>query len=131
MCCMLATMRPLMEQCEKHKPFLCKECARREIVERRSVRQALPVLRLVRLYAHVKVQGGSVAMRSVPMHIRVHSPQDDTVWGIGHEAPELSVVRQANPIKCEMLKATGFSYDERESQNIWMYATHIQNFDDH
>ena len=40
MCGMLAAMSPLMEQREKHKPFLCKECAHRELVERGSVHQA-------------------------------------------------------------------------------------------
>ncbi len=36
-CGMLAAMSPLMEQREKHKPFLCKVCARCQADERRSV----------------------------------------------------------------------------------------------
>ena len=89
MCGMLAAMSPPMEQREKHKPFLCKDCARCQAVERGSVCQALPVLRLVRPYARVRIQDKSVPMRSAPMHILVHAPKEDAVWGIGHQAPNL------------------------------------------
>ena len=91
MCGMLAALSPLMEQREKHKPFVCKVCARRQADERRSVSQALPVLRVVRLYAHVRIQDKSVPMRSTPMHILVHAPKDESVWGIGHQAPGVAV----------------------------------------
>ena len=131
MCGMLAAMSPLMEQRESHKLFLCKVCARRQADERRSVSQALPVLRLVRLYAHVRIQDKSVPMRSTPMHILVHAPKDESVWGIEHQAPELmSTVVEAQPTHVEIVKGGAFSYDKQESQNIWMYSTHFQNLED-
>ena len=127
---MLAAMSPLMEQREKHKLFLCKDCARCQAVERGSVCQALPVLRIVRRYAHVCTHDKSVPMRSAPMHILVHAPKDDAVWGIGHQAPDLmSAVVQAKPKLVEIFEGSGFRYEEQESQNIWMYSTHFQNLD--
>ena len=50
--------------------------------------QALPVPRVVRLFAQVVVMNRCVAMRSAPMHTLIHAPKDDQVWGIGHKAPD-------------------------------------------
>ena len=82
-CGAMAAMSPLMEQCEKHNPFVCNDCAARcDLGEH----QALPVLRLVRLYAQVWVENRCLAMRSAPMHILIHAPKDDTTWCLGLSA---------------------------------------------
>ena len=128
MCGMLAAMSPLMEQKDKHKPFSCKDCASHHVAEH----QALPVRRLLRLYAQVRVDDKCVAMRSTPMHILVYAPKDDAVWGIGHQAPDqMSDKQPVSPKRVQILNNTGFEYDERDSENIWMHATHFQNLDDH
>ena len=124
MCGMLAAMSPLMEQKDKHKPFSCKDCASHHVAEH----QALPVRRLLRLYAQVRVDDKCVAMRSTPMHILVYAPKDDAVWGIGHQAPDqMSDKQPVSPKRVQILNNTGFEYDERDSENIWMHATHFQN----
>ncbi len=62
------------------------------------------------------------------MHILIHAPTDDSNWGIGHQAPELaSSVVQSSPRKMELLGYDGFSYNNRESQGIWLYASHFQD----
>ena len=33
-------------------------------------------------------------------------------------------------MQVEIFKGSAFSYQEQESQNIWMYSTHFQNLDD-
>ena len=84
-CGSVAAMSPLMEQRQAHTEFLCKNCAG----ERNpGEHQALPVRRLVRLYAQVLVGNRCLSMRSAPMHILIHAPKDDQVWGIGHKAPK-------------------------------------------
>ncbi len=65
------------------------------------------------------------------MHILVHAPKDESVWGVGHQAPDLmSTVVEAKPTHVEIFKGSALSYEEQESQNIWMYSTHFQNLDD-
>ena len=84
-CGSMAAMSPFVEQRQTHKEFLCKNCAgERDPGEH----QALPMLRVVRLYAQVLVENRCLAMRSAPMRILIHAPKDDQVWGIGHKAPE-------------------------------------------
>ena len=127
-CGAMAAMSPLMEQRKKHKEFVCKDCAGNcDSAEH----QALPVLRLVRLYAQVWVEDRCLAMRTAPMHILVHAPKDDSVWGIGHNAldqPDPTLLpHPARPVNMEIVDPRGFSYSDRESQNIWLYASHFQD----
>ncbi len=69
---------------------------------------------LVRLYAQVWMENRCLAMRSAPMHILVYAPKDDTVWGVGHQAPDqvLLAFMQAFPGKMQMLHLDGFSYND-------------------
>ena len=83
-CGSMAAMSPLTGQRQTHTDFLCTSC----VGERDpGERQALPVLRVVRLYAQVLVEDRCLAMRSAPMRILIHAPKDDQVWGIGHQPP--------------------------------------------
>jgi len=93
-CGKIAAMSPLMEQREKHRHFFCKVCAR----QHQEQHQALPVYRLLRLYVMVFVQDKQVAMRTTPMHIVIHAPKDDSVWGVGHNAPTEALVGQRKPL---------------------------------
>ena len=115
-----------MEQRQKHREFVWKGCA---VSCDPGEHQALPLLRRVRLYAQVWVEKRCLAMRSAPMRILIHAPKDDHVWGIGHKAPEqLLHTTPACPDKTLYIENEGsFSYNERESQNIWLYASHIQD----
>ena len=120
-------MGPLMEQRQKHREFVCRKCATSSDTDKH---QALPVLRLMRLYALVWMQNRRLAMRSAPMHILIHAPKDDTNWGIGHQAPNPQCWNMpAFPSKMELLERDGFSYGDQESQNIWLYASHFQDND--
>ena len=124
-CGAMAAMSPLMEQHQKHKEFVCKACAE-SCASRKD--QALPVLRLVRLYAQVRVDDRLLAMRSAPMHILIHAPKDDSTWGIRHQAPpELHTTTAACPGKVQIVDHDGFSYSYWESHHIWEYASHFQD----
>ena len=91
----------------------------------------MPVLRLVRLYAQVWVEKRCLAMRSAPMHILVHAPKEDTVWGVGYRAPdEVHDATSASPGKMNMLDRGGFTYNDRESQNMRLHASHFQDLRD-
>ncbi len=124
-CGAIAAMSPLMEQREKHKEFMCKDCAERS---HPGAHQALPVLRLVRLYAQVSVdKDRCLAMRSASMYILVHAPRNDTVWGVGHQAPDYVLAAgSASPGNLEMYGRLAFSYSDGESHNIWLYSSHFQ-----
>ena len=63
------------------------------------------------------------------MRILTHAPKDDQQWGIGHKAPEKFLpTTPACPDQTLCIENEGsFSYNERESQNIWLYASHIQD----
>ena len=124
-CGAMAAMSPLMEQREKHKAFVCKECAARCDP---GENQALPTRRLVRLYAQVWVDKRCLAMRSAPMHILIHAPKDDTRWGLGHSAPvQVDAMTPARPNQMPMLYRDGFCYNDPEGHSIWLYASHFQN----
>ena len=123
-CGAIATMSPLVQKREDNRPFMCKRCATRQPREH----QALPVMRMVRLYAQVEVQGQVVAMRTVPMHIIIHAPTHNSAWGVGHQAPnELLNITMASPKQLELFHESGYKYSEQESQNIWIHATHFQD----
>ena len=124
-CGAMAAMSPIMYQREEHTAFVCKECAARCDP---GENQALPVLRLVRLYAQVWVENRCLAMRSAPMHILIHATKDDTKWGLGHRAPvQVDAMTPARPNQMPMLYCDGFCYNDPESQNIWLYASHVQD----
>ena len=126
-CGAIAAMSPLVQKREDNRPFMCKRCATRQPREH----QALPVMRMVRLYAQVEVQDKVVAMRTVPMHILIHAPKNDAAWGIGHEVPnDMLNITMAKPTKLELFHESGYKYNERDSQNIWMHATHFQHVED-
>ena len=126
-CGAIAAMSPLVQKREDNRPFMCKRCATRQPREH----QALPVMRMVRLYAQVEVQDKVVAMRTVPMHILIHAPKNDAAWGIGHEVPnDMLNITMAKPTKFELFHESGYKYNERDSQNIWMHATHFQHVED-
>ena len=123
-CGKLAAMSPLMKQRQKHRHFVCKDCACKDP----GKHQALPVLRLVRLYSQVRMDDRCLAMRSAPMRILVHAPRDDTVWGIGHQAPdELRDIDPASPKATRILGGLAFTYNDTESHKIWKYAAHFQD----
>jgi hypothetical protein len=123
-CGAIAAMSPLLQQREPNRPFVCKRCANRQP----HAHQALPVLRLLRLYAQVKVHDKVVAMRSMPMHILIHAPRTTAAWGVGHELPADALpITIASPTKLQLFHDTGFKYNNMESQNIWVYATHFQH----
>ena len=127
-CGRIAAMSPLMDQRQKHTEFVCKDCA---VSCDLGEHQALPVLRLVRLYAQVWVEKPCLAMRRAPMHFLVHAPKEDGVWGVGHRAPaQVHDATPASPGKMSMLDRGGFTYNDRESQNIWLYASHFQDLRD-
>ena len=92
----------------------------------------MPVLRLVRLYAQVRVDDRLLAMRSAPMHILINAPKDGTMWGIGHISPGLpdpTLLREPvlpEHLQLETVNRTGWRYTARASHNIWMYSTHQQ-----
>jgi len=102
-CGRIAAMSPLMEQREKHRHFFCKVCAR----QHQEQHQVLPVYRLLRLYAMVLVQDKQVAMRTTPMHIVIHAPKDDSVWGVGHNAPTEALVGQRKPLPLPLPPSAG------------------------
>ena len=64
-----------------------------------------------------------------PSKVLIHAPKDDQVWGIGHKAPEqLLHTTPACPDKTLYIENEGsFSYNERESQNIWLCASRLQD----
>ena len=89
------------------------------------------MMRMVRLYAQVEVQVKMVAMRTVPMHILIHAPKNDAAWGIGHEVPnDMLNITMAKPTKLVLFHESGYKYNERDSQNIWIHATHFQHVED-
>jgi len=123
-CGRIATMSPLLEQREKRRHFFCKECSGQQ----EEQHQALPVYRLMRLYVLVAVQEKQVPMRTAPMHVVVHAPKDASVWGVGHNAPTDSLdVARATPEAVQIFKKNGFRYNDRESQNMWLHASHFQD----
>ena len=63
------------------------------------------------------------------MRILIHAPKDDQVWGIGHKAPEqLLHTTPARPDTTLFIENQGWlSYNERESQNMWLHASYIQD----
>ena len=63
------------------------------------------------------------------MLILIHAPKDDQVWGIGHKAPELILhTTPACPDTTLYIEnQRWFSYNDRESHNMWLYASHIQD----
>ena len=128
-CGAMAAMSPLMEQREKHKEFVCQDCAGRNAPRED---RALPVLRLIRIYLQVRVEDRWLAMRSAPMHILLHAPLDDSMWGFGHTSPGLTdttlLLEPARPanLELEITNRTGWRYTARESNNIWLYSTHQQ-----
>ena len=100
----------VLEQRQKHRGFVCKDCA---VSCDLGEHQALPVLRLVRLYAQVWVEKRCLAMRSALMHILVHAPKEDTAWGVGHRAPaQVHDATPASPGKMNMLDRGGFTYND-------------------
>ena len=126
-CGAIAAMSPLVQKREDNRPFMCKRCATKQPREH----QALPVMRMVRLYAQVEVQDKVVAMRTVPMHILIHAPKNDAAWGIGHEVPnDMLNITMAQPTKLKSFHQSGYKYNEKESQNIWIHATHFQHVED-
>ena len=65
------------------------------------------------------------------MHILVHAPKEDTVSGVKHRAPaHVHDATPTSPGKMNMLDRGGFTYNDRESQNIWLYASHFQDLRD-
>ena len=57
------------------------------------------------------------------MIIRIHAPNDDQVWGIRRAAPkEILHTTPARPDHKIM-----YICNEREIQNIWLCASHIQD----
>ena len=49
--------------------------------------------------------------------------EDDQVWGIGHQA--LNEILHTTPDRPD--HKTMYIINERESQNIWLCASHIQD----
>ena len=50
-----------------------------------------------------QVDNKMLAMRSMPMHILIHAPSQDSAWGIGHETPaQFSNIRRAVPEKIKI-----------------------------
>ena len=57
------------------------------------------------------------------MLILIHASKDDQVWGIGHKGPDQ--ILHATPARPD--HKTMYIYNDRESQNIWLCASHIQD----
>ena len=113
-----------MEQQGKRRHFFCKECSDQQGQQD----QDLPVCRLMRLYVLVAVKEKQVAMRTPPTHVLVHAPNDDSKWGFGHNAPAESLnVAPARPSVLVIFKKYGFCYNDRDSQNMWLRVSHIQD----
>ena len=66
------------------------------------------------------------------MHILLHAPMDDSMWGFGHTSPGLPdptlLLEPVLPerLQLETMNRTGWRYTARASNNIWMYSTHQQ-----
>ena len=128
-CGNLAAMSPLMEMRDKMKPFSCKKCNgdRTQSHHLRNV----PVLRVLRLYPQVWVETKRVSMNQKPLHVMVSAPANDSVWGIGHQATmSADILARPTPTDMRLFGETSYHYNERDSQNIWMHASHIQDIDD-
>ena len=93
--------------------------------------QALPVQRVLRLYPEVWVETKRVAMNHKPLHVMVSAPANDSVWGLGHQAttsPDMLAPPELTDMR--LFGETAYHYNDRDSQNIWMHASHIQDIDD-
>ena len=120
-------MSPLMEMRDKRKPFSCKKCNG----DRTQSHQALPVQRVLRLYPEVWVETKRVAMNHKPLHVMVSAPGNDSVWGLGHQASRSDdILVPPSPTDMPLFGQTAYHYNDRDSQNIWMHAAHIQDIDD-
>ncbi len=66
------------------------------------------------------------------MHIRIAALVNESAWGIGHKAPEPSGARAAaEPSTVDMTNGwSAYSFDNNDSQRIWLSATHFQDATD-
>ena len=126
-CGNLASMSPLMEMRDKRRPFSCKKCNG----DRPQSHQALPVQRVLRLYSEVWVETKRVAMNQKPWHVMVSAPADNSVWGLGHQASRSDdILVRPSPTDMPLFGQSAYHYNDRDSQNIWMHASRIQDIDD-
>ena len=71
-----------------------------------------------------------VAMSHKPMHVMVSAPANDSVWGVGHKAPTApDTVSPSSPTNMCLFDDRAYLYNNGDSQNIWMHASHIQDVD--
>ena len=125
-CGNLAAMSPLMKMHGTHQTFTCKKCSG----DRMQPHQTLSVQRVLRLYPQVWVGQKRVAMSHKPMHVMVSAPADDSVWGLGHQAPRFAdTLALPSPTDMSLFDEQAYHYNDRDSQNIWMHASHIQDVD--
>ena len=125
-CGNLAAMSPLIQMHSTHQTFTCKKCSG----DRMQPHQALPVQRVLRLYPQVVVGEKLVAMSHKPMHVMVSAPANDSVWGVGHKAPTApDTVSPSSPTNMCLFDDRAYLYNNGDSQNIWMHASHIQDVD--
>ena len=70
-------------------------------------------------------------MNHKPVHVMVSAPANDSVWGLGHKAPmSADIVAPPSPTNTCLFDEKAYHYNNCDSQNIWMHASHIQDVDD-
>ena len=125
-CLSVASMSPLLERFEGHRPFMCGQCAKKCLEQ--PVSDSTP-LHMMRLYilVHVKDAQGT-PMRTKPMQIIVHAPPNDVKWAVPnatdlvreniHACPTSVNVRRSSDEKRQAI----YKYDEVDSLAIWKYS---------
>ena len=87
--------------------------------------------RALRFDPEVWVGTKRVAMSHKPMHVMVSAPANDSVWGLGHKAPKAAdIVSPSSPTNMCLFDERAYLYNNGDSQNIWMHASHVQDIDD-